>query len=116
GASRPDVGWGIRRGRGTEQHRSTGRRGSDRKGGQKVARASYWAGVGIIAGLALGGAALQAASFGTAGLATALGQASSRSTRVASSAVSSGIDCYLRGEYEQAGAYFQQAQNGRDAL
>src|SRR5947209_649376 len=46
---------------GTQPQGSTGRRGSDRKGGRTVARASTRAWVGIIAGVALGGATASAA-------------------------------------------------------
>lgn len=79
----------------------------------KVARASMWACMGVVITAALAGASWTVAAPATLGLPAVLGQ--TKPSRL-SSALYSGIECYRRGEYEQAGALFQEAQAGRDSL
>jgi hypothetical protein len=67
----------------------------------------------VVVTAALGGAAVAWASPATVGLPAALAQ--TKPSRL-SSALYSGIECYRRGEYEQAASFFQQAQAGRDSL
>lgn len=80
-----------------------------------MARASTRAWVGIIAGVALGGATASAASLGLAGLSVSVAQTPPRQAR-ASSALTNGIDCYRRGDYENAARFLGDAQAGQDYL
>src|SRR5262249_42884622 len=104
---------GRSRGAGQEQDRPADGGGSGMGKEAKVARASTRACMSVVVTAALGGAAVAWASPTMIGLPAALAQ--TKPSRL-SSARYSGIDCYRRGEYEQAAGFFQQAQAGRDSL